>query len=83
MKKTRLSIPKNFIMIVRMLKDRYLLNSSTIILINTIKEKYLADEISAIDVPFEDLWNHLTKKSTYLSKCIINEFSGNIRVLYK
>ena len=70
-------------MIGRKVEDSYISYRRKIILINIIEDKYFADEINKVEAPFEQLRDEPTKKSQCLSKCIIYEFSRNIRVLYK
>ena len=59
--------PKNFIMICRVAKDRYMFYGSTSTLISIINEKYFGDGIVKIKSLFENLEDEPTKKIT-LSK---------------
>ncbi|GIR95174.1 MAG: hypothetical protein CM15mP98_01440 [Paracoccaceae bacterium] len=74
---------KNFIMVCRVTKDRYIFYGSTLTLISIINEKYFVDGIIKIKSLFENLEDEPTKKSQCQSKYIIDEFSRNIKVLYQ
>ena len=61
--KISVSIPKNFIMIGRTVKDRYIFYESTIIYISIINDKYFEDRIIEVETPFEDFTDEPTKES--------------------
>ena len=56
--------PKNFIMMNRVAKDRYMLYGSTLTLISIINEKYFGDGIIKIKSLFENLEDEPIKKIT-------------------
>lgn len=62
--KISVSIPKNFIMIGRTVKDRYIFYESTIIYISIINDKYFEDRIIEVETPFEDFRDEPTKEIT-------------------
>ena len=70
-------------MVGRKVEDSYTSYRRNVMLINIIEDKYFADEISKVETLFEQLRDEPTKKSQCLRKCIIYEFSRNIKVLYK
>ena len=59
---------KNFIMVCRLTKDRYIFYGSTLTLISIINEKYFVDKIFKIKSLFESLEDELTKKITMSKK---------------
>ena len=58
--------PRNFIMIRRAAKDRYMFYGSTLTLNSIINEKYFGDGIIKIKSFFENLEDEPTKKITML-----------------
>ena len=54
--------PKNFIMMCRVAKDRYMFYGSALTLISIINEKYFGDRIINFKSLFENLKDEQTKK---------------------